>query len=53
MCIRDRYNIENISIRDEHPILTEPLNIDNGMLSLGDKPGLGVDLDMNMINKLI
>ena len=47
------YNIENISIRDEYPILTEPLNIDNGMLSLGDKPGLGVELDMNMINKLI
>ncbi|MEC7837571.1 MAG: mandelate racemase/muconate lactonizing enzyme family protein [Chloroflexota bacterium] len=47
------YNIEKISIRDEYPILIEPLSIKNGMLSLGDKPGLGVDLDMKMVNKLI
>ena len=46
------YNIEHISIRDEFPILSEPLDVKNGYLSIPEGPGLGVKLDMKMVNKI-
>jgi L-alanine-DL-glutamate epimerase-like enolase superfamily enzyme len=46
------YNIESVSIRDEHPILSEPLQITNGYLEVPNGPGLGVSLDMEMVHKL-
>ena len=46
------YNIEHISIRDDYPILKEPLNIKNGFMEIPNKPGLGVELDMKMVEKL-
>ena len=46
------YNIESVSIRDEHPILSEPLQITNGFLEVPNGPGLGVALDMEMVHKL-
>ncbi len=46
------YNIESISIRDKYPILSEPLHIQEGFLGVPTGPGLGVDLDMKVVNKL-
>ena len=46
------YNIESVSIRDEHPILSEPLQIANGFLEVPNGPGLGVSLNMEMVSKL-
>jgi D-arabinonate dehydratase/D-galactarolactone cycloisomerase len=46
------YNIELVSIRDEHPILSEPLEIANGFLEVPNGPGLGVALDMQIVQKL-
>ena len=46
------YNIESISIRDKYPILSEPLQIEKGLLEVPSGPGLGVDLDMKVVNKL-
>ena len=46
------YNIENISIRDEWPILKNPLQVKNGYLEVPTGPGLGVDLDEKMLKKL-
>jgi len=46
------YNIESVSIRDEHPILSEPLQITNGFLEVPNGPGLGVSLNMEMVHKL-
>ena len=39
------YNIEPISIRDERPILKEPLVVKDGYLDVPEGPGLGVELD--------
>ena len=46
------YNIEPCSIRDEYPILSEPLNITNGFLEVPEGPGLGIELDMDIVKKL-
>ncbi len=46
------YNIEPISIRDEWPILKEPLQVSDGFIDVPDGPGLGVELDANMIRRL-
>lgn len=46
------YNIEQCSIRDDYPILAEPLNIKDGLLEVPNGPGLGVELDMAMVRKL-
>ena len=46
------YNIETISIRDSTPILSEPLQISEGMMSIPDGPGLGIELDMDMVRQL-
>ncbi|SVA87330.1 uncharacterized protein METZ01_LOCUS140184, partial [marine metagenome] len=49
---KQEYNIEHISIRDENPILAEPLHIKDGLMDVPDGPGLGIELDMDMVNEL-
>ena len=39
------YNIERISIRDQRPVLKEPLVVKDGYLDVPEGPGLGVELD--------
>ena len=39
------YNIERTSIRDERPVLKEPLVVKDGYLDVPDGPGLGIELD--------
>ena len=46
------YNIEPNSIRDDYPVLSEPLNITDGFLEVPDGPGLGIELDMDMVRRL-
>ena len=46
------YNIEPISIRDEIPILKEPLQVIDGCLAVPDGPGLGVELDGSALKTL-
>jgi D-arabinonate dehydratase/D-galactarolactone cycloisomerase len=46
------YNIEHVSIRDDHPILAEMPRIENGLLEVPDGPGLGVELDMDVVRRL-
>ena len=45
------YNIEPISIRDERPILKEPLKLVDGYFEVPTGPGLGIDLDEETISK--
>mgnify|MGYP001334229630 FL=1 len=49
---KQEYNIDHCSIRDDRPILKEPLNISNGELKLTDKPGLGIELDLETVREL-
>ena len=46
------YNIEHISIRDEWPVLKTPLEVKNSYLDVPDGPGLGVELDDEVMKKL-
>ena len=46
------YNIEPISIRDELPVLKTPLEVKNGFLDVPDGPGLGIELDERMVERL-
>ena len=46
------YNIEPISIRDEIPVLKEPLQVIDGYLAVPDAPGLGVELDESALKTL-
>jgi len=46
------YNIEHVSIRDDYPILTEPLQIKNGMMEIPDGPGLGIELDLRIVDRI-
>ena len=46
------YNIEPISIRDEWPVLKTPLEVKDGYLEVPDGPGLGVELDEEVISRL-
>ena len=45
------YNIEPISIRDERPILKDPLKLINGYFEVPTGPGLGIELDEETIKK--
>ena len=49
---KQEYNIEKISIRDNTPILSEPLQIKKGMMSIPDGPGLGIQLNMDVVRQL-
>ena len=46
------YNIEPCSIRDQWPILKEPLKVKDGYLEVPEGPGLGVELDEEVVKKL-
>ena len=47
------YNIERISVRDDTPILCEPLKIEpGGYIRVPDGPGLGIDVDLPLMRKL-
>ena len=46
------YNIEPISIRDEWPILKTPLHVKDSYLEVPSGPGLGVELDEDVIKRL-
>ena len=39
------YVIEEVSIRNERPILQTAIEVKNGYLSVPDGPGLGVEVD--------
>jgi L-alanine-DL-glutamate epimerase-like enolase superfamily enzyme len=45
------YNIEPVSIRDRWPILKTPLEVKAGYLEVPSGPGLGVELDEQMVRK--
>ena len=47
------YNIEPISIRDESPILKNPLVVKDGYLEVPTGPGLGIELDDLMMERLV
>ena len=46
------YNIEPVSIRDDWPVLKEPLEVVHGCIAVPDGPGLGVELDDGMVRRL-
>lgn len=46
------YNIEPVSIRDEWPILKNPLIVKDSYLEVPSGPGLGVELDEDVIKRL-
>ena len=46
------YNIEPTSIRDEWPLLKNPLEVKEGYMEVPDGPGLGVELDEEVVKKL-
>ena len=46
------YNIEPLSIRDEWPILKDPLQVKDGYLKVPDGPGLGAELDEAVVKRL-
>lgn len=43
------YNIERIPIRDDRPILKEPLEVVNGHIAVPKGPGLGAELDEDAV----
>ena len=49
---KQEYNIERISIRDEWPVLKEPLQVRDGFIAVPDGPGLGVELDDEVVKML-
>lgn len=49
---QQEYNIEPITIRDDWPILAEPLQVVDGHIAVPDAPGLGVELDHDMVRRL-
>jgi L-alanine-DL-glutamate epimerase-like enolase superfamily enzyme len=46
------YNIEPISIRDEWPVLKTPLEVKGGYMEVPNGPGLGVELDDDVVKKM-
>jgi L-alanine-DL-glutamate epimerase-like enolase superfamily enzyme len=47
------YNIERIPVRDDTPILCEPLRIEpGGYIRVPDGPGLGIEVDLPLMRKL-
>ena len=47
------YNIEPHPLRDEYPILKEPLIVKDGFLDVPQGPGLGIELDEKAVAKLM
>ena len=48
-----KYNIEPHSVRDEWPILKNPLQVKGGYLDVPDGPGLGIEFDDDVVNRLV
>jgi L-alanine-DL-glutamate epimerase-like enolase superfamily enzyme len=46
------YNIEPHPLRDEWPIWQEPVLVEKGRMRAPDRPGLGVELDEDVVRKL-
>jgi L-alanine-DL-glutamate epimerase-like enolase superfamily enzyme len=47
------YNIEHIPVRDDTPILAEPLVVEpGGYIRVPDKPGLGIEVDLPLMRRL-
>ncbi|MCY4366028.1 MAG: mandelate racemase/muconate lactonizing enzyme family protein [Chloroflexi bacterium] len=46
------YNIEPVTIRDEIPVLKEPLEVRDGFLDVPTGPGLGIELDEEALRTL-
>ncbi len=54
MClVEQEYPADFHPLRDRYPVLKEPLDIRNGHLHLPDRPGIGVDIDREVLNKLL
>lgn len=47
------YNIDPVSIRDQWPILKNPLEVRDGFIEVPDGPGLGIELDERMVERLL
>jgi L-alanine-DL-glutamate epimerase-like enolase superfamily enzyme len=50
---KQEYNVERISIRDDWPVLKEPLQVRDGCIAVPDGPGLGVELDDKVVKMLV
>jgi L-alanine-DL-glutamate epimerase-like enolase superfamily enzyme len=46
------YNIEPHPLRDEWPIWQEPVLVQDGRMYPPDRPGLGIDLDENVVSRI-
>ncbi|HVA24600.1 MAG TPA: mandelate racemase/muconate lactonizing enzyme family protein [Chloroflexota bacterium] len=47
------YNVEHISLRDDTPILREPLHLERGgFIRVPDGPGLGIEVDIPLMRRL-
>ena len=54
MCLHPQeYPVDEHPLRDRYPILTEPLTIKDGCLTLPDRPGLGIDIDRRALKRLM
>lgn len=54
MCLyHQEYPAEDHPLRDRYPILTEPLRIEDGYLTMPDRPGIGIEIDRKMLERLL
>lgn len=54
MCFYEQeYPAEDHPLRDTTPILTEPLSIKDGFLTMPDRPGIGVELNRTVLKQLL
>jgi len=53
MCLyHQEYPAEDHPLRDRFPILTEPLQIEKGFLTMPDRPGLGIEVNRKVLKQL-
>ncbi len=54
MCLyHQEYPAEDHPLRDRYPILTEPLPIKDGYLTMPDRPGIGIEIDRKVLKELL
>ncbi len=52
MCLYEQeYQAETYALRDQTPILKEPLEIRDGFLTMPDRPGLGIEIDRKVLQE--